>query len=370
MHLETANNLYGTTVNPFNSLLTAGGSSGGEGALQGLRGSCLGIGSDIGGSVRSPAANNGLYALRPTSYRLPLDGVWLDSDGMEQILTVIGPISTSLTGLELLMSTVLAARPWLHDPSLTPIPWRSTPLLPPKLKVAIMYHDGVVMPHPPVRRALRTLAAALAAAPDIELTTWTPYKHDYAWDLIASLFYADGGQADKATVAASGEPWLPLSRWILTENPHVKHLSVEDIWRLTAARDAYRTEYAARWNASAHSISADGDPARPVDVILAPAGPGAAPPLEHARYWGYTAQWNLLDYPAAVFPVTRVDAALDPADTAYRPMNEQDRWNHALYTGPERYKHAPIGLQVVGRRFEDEMVLQAVRRIEKYVPKV
>ena len=50
MHLETASNLYGTTVNPFNRQLTAGGSSGGEGALIGLRGSCLGIGSDIGGS--------------------------------------------------------------------------------------------------------------------------------------------------------------------------------------------------------------------------------------------------------------------------------------------------------------------------------
>lgn len=48
MHLETSSNLYGVTVNPFNSDLTSGGSSGGEGALLGLRGSCLGIGTDIG----------------------------------------------------------------------------------------------------------------------------------------------------------------------------------------------------------------------------------------------------------------------------------------------------------------------------------
>ena len=48
MHLETSSNLYGATVNPFNRSLTCGGSSGGEGALIGLRGSCLGIGSDIG----------------------------------------------------------------------------------------------------------------------------------------------------------------------------------------------------------------------------------------------------------------------------------------------------------------------------------
>jgi amidase len=53
MHLETDSNLYGVTVNPYNRDLTAGGSSGGEGALIGLRGSCLGIGSDVGG--RPPA---------------------------------------------------------------------------------------------------------------------------------------------------------------------------------------------------------------------------------------------------------------------------------------------------------------------------
>lgn len=74
MHLETSSNLYGETVCPYNRNLTSGGSSGGEGALIGLRGSCLGIGTDIGGSIRSPSANNGLYGLRPTSYRLPFSG--------------------------------------------------------------------------------------------------------------------------------------------------------------------------------------------------------------------------------------------------------------------------------------------------------
>ena len=47
MHLETSSILYDTTVNPFHWALTCGGSSGGEGALLGLRGSCLGVGSDM-----------------------------------------------------------------------------------------------------------------------------------------------------------------------------------------------------------------------------------------------------------------------------------------------------------------------------------
>ena len=51
MHLETDSNLYGVTTNPYNCNMSAGGSSGGEGALIGLRGSCLGVGTDIGGKL-------------------------------------------------------------------------------------------------------------------------------------------------------------------------------------------------------------------------------------------------------------------------------------------------------------------------------
>lgn len=53
MHLETHSNLYGVTVNPYNRNLSAGGSSGGEGALVAMRGSVLGVGSDIGGIYSS-----------------------------------------------------------------------------------------------------------------------------------------------------------------------------------------------------------------------------------------------------------------------------------------------------------------------------
>jgi hypothetical protein len=58
MHLETANYL-GTTVCPYNRRLTSGGSSGGEGALLGMKGSPLGVGTDIGGSVRSVREDEG-----------------------------------------------------------------------------------------------------------------------------------------------------------------------------------------------------------------------------------------------------------------------------------------------------------------------
>lgn len=88
MHLET-DSFLGPTLNPYNRELTSGGSSGGEGALIGCRGSPMGyvmtfrvarlslmssLGTDIGGSIRNPAALNGIYGFKPTATRLPKGG--------------------------------------------------------------------------------------------------------------------------------------------------------------------------------------------------------------------------------------------------------------------------------------------------------
>lgn len=322
MHLETSSNYYGTTVNPFNRDLSAGGSSGGEGALLGLRGSCLGIGTDIGGSIRSPAANNGVYGLRPTSCRLPLQGMSATMLAAEHILPVIGPLSVSLGGVKTFMKTLLDAKPWIREPSLVPLPWKTEAQFPAQdggkaIRVGVLRDDGVVRPHPPILRALDDVAEKLRGVPGIEVIEFAPYKHDEAWTIISSLYFADGGAEEKAAIAASGEPWRPLSKFIITENPNVKHLSIAETWALTAKREAYRTEYARHWEESG------------IDVLLCPVGPGAAPPIDTAKYWGYTAQWNVLDYPALVAPVSKV-LPTDAAEADYKPRNEQDRYNHEL----------------------------------------
>ncbi|KAL8697489.1 MAG: hypothetical protein Q9201_007104 [Fulgogasparrea decipioides] len=368
MHLETSNNLYGVTVNPFNRALTSGGSSGGEGALLGLRGSCLGIGSDIGGSIRSPSANCGLYGLRPTSFRVPVQGMAATMMFEEQIIPVIGPLSTSLEGVKLFMKTVLSGKPWLTEPSCVPIPWRDQESYLPtvsgrKLRVAVLWSDEIVKPHPPVTRALREIISKLQDTPDIEVTTWKPYKHDEAWEIIASLYFADGGKEETDAIAASGEPWRPLSKFIIQENPYVKHMSIEDVWYWTGRREQYRSMYAKIWNETAMTSGPNGEPEEMVDVILAPVGPGAALPIDQTKYWGYASQWNLLDYPALVFPVSKVDPDIDKVDEGYHPMNEKDAFNYNLYE-PERYRGAPVSLQLVGRRYEDEKVIEALDYIK------
>ena len=337
MHIETSSNLYGATVNPFNRILTSGGSSGGEGALIGLRGSCLGIGSDIGGSIRSPSANNGIYGLKPTSYRVPTHGWSATMLNAEHIVAVIGPLSTSLEGIKLFMKTVLAAKPWMVEPSLLPIPWEESQSISAasptkKLRVGVLWSDEIVTPNPPITRALKEVVEKLKEVKEVELVDWKPYKHDEAWEIISSLYFCDGAQEEKDAIAESGEPWLPLSEFIIKENPNVKHHSIEDVWYWTGRRDSYRSAYAKLWNDTATSKGSASEPNGTIDVILCPVGPGPAPILGHAKYWCYTSQWNLLDYPALVFPVSRVDPKIDVVDKEYRPVNEKDEYNYKLCT--------------------------------------
>jgi len=145
-----------------------------------MRGSCLGLGTDIGGSVRSPAANCGIYGLRPSNYKLPVEGWAATMAGQEQVVGVLGPLSTSLEGIKLFMKTVIAAKPWLDEPSLVPIPWRdqgsqlATSSGKKKLKIGVLWHDEVVRPHPPVLRALQEMVDKLKSTDGVEIVDWKP----------------------------------------------------------------------------------------------------------------------------------------------------------------------------------------------------
>lgn len=170
---ETVNNILGYTWNPKNRNLSSGGSSGGEGALIGFRGSPVGFGTDIGGSIRIPAAFCGLYGLRPSSGRLPYEGMANSMDGQNTILSVVGPLSHSAACLRLVTQAILSKEPWLHDPLVHELPWReaqerevlATINKPSKgngkLAFGILEHDGSVTPHPPVRRAMKIVHQAL-----------------------------------------------------------------------------------------------------------------------------------------------------------------------------------------------------------------
>ncbi|EPT05414.1 hypothetical protein FOMPIDRAFT_130741 [Fomitopsis schrenkii] len=352
MHLET-HSYMGRTLNPYNTALTPGGSSGGESALIAMKGSSFGVGTDIGGSVRSPAAACGLYSLRPTPYRVPHSGLHGPCNGAEGVMFAAGPLARSARDVKLFMSIILAAQPWLEDPLAVQIPWRAVEETR-KLRMGYMMNDGNVQLQPPLRLALEKVVSTLrerGADLGIELVEYTPWQHKEGLDLVRSLYFTDGGKDVKNTLAANGEPLKPLTEWVLS-NPLVREHTISELWELCVRRDAYRTAYLKHWN-SFH-----------IDVLLCPVGPGPAPRHDTAKYWGYTAQWNLLDYPAAVFPTGLRATGTEPFDGDFQSFGEDDQINHDAYR-PEFFKGAPLSLQIVSRRFNDELVMDAVTRVDR-----
>ncbi|CAG9995553.1 unnamed protein product [Clonostachys byssicola] len=357
MHLETVSVVYGRTVNPYNRDLSPGGSSGGESALIGMRGSLLGVGGDIGGSVRCPAAHVGIYAFKPTLKRISVMGARGLMIGKEAITSTPGPMTVDRDALELFMKAALESKPWLTDPSLTFKPWTPFRFIQ-QLKVAIMWWDGVVKPHPPMIRALQEVAEACKKA-GMEVVDWDAESlhHETSWELLTQLYWPDGGEEALGLMKEGGESVLPLSKFILQEHSQIKNLSQHELWDVCRRRDEYRAEYARAWTNS------KGEDGREVDVIICPPSFGAAPPHDQSRYWGYTSHWNLLDYPGAIFPVTTVSPEKDPIEAGYVPKNEEDRFVYEMYD-PEKYKDMPVTLQIIGRRSHDEKVLAALKEIE------
>lgn len=89
------------------------------------------------------------------------------------------------------MKTVIAAKPWLREPSLLPFPWNEDDAYNGrKPKIAVLWDDGVVKPHPPISRALKKVVEKLTERGNVDIVDWVPYKHDEAWAIIVLKLFA------------------------------------------------------------------------------------------------------------------------------------------------------------------------------------
>lgn len=356
MMLECESFTHGRTVNPFNSDLTCGGSSGGEGAINGIHASPIGLGSDIGGSIRCPSAFNGIYGMRTTLGRIPSSDFFSCQMGSESIISVTGPLTRSLDTLELLMKTVVQEKPWTVDPSLTSIEWKSN-VRKKTYRIGILKTDGVVTPHPPITRALDMMCEKLKCMDNVEVFEFEPLNHLKAWEIISTLYFEDGGEDTRKTLKSTGEPMCPQTEWILGKDS-VKRLKAEDIWKWNLEKQKYRKDYLKHW-----LLFNNPDGNTPMDALIAPVFPGPAAKHRSAKYWGYTAQWNLLDYPVLVFPVTKVDLKKDIPVEDYKPKNEMDEFVYKQYDSPESFENAPVNLGLVGLRYSEEQLIDIMKLI-------
>lgn len=153
--------------------MTSGGSTGCEGALLALRGSVLGVGTDIGGSIRVPSACNGVYGFRPSVGVVPHGGVRdLTVPGTGGVRSTARPMATSLRDCSLFLKAIMQAETWRYDSTAVSIPWRCLAAKK-ALRIGLVEDDGLYTPSPPVRRGLKQAPDLLQNTTSIEVTPLT-----------------------------------------------------------------------------------------------------------------------------------------------------------------------------------------------------
>ncbi|CAG8981732.1 hypothetical protein HYALB_00013431 [Hymenoscyphus albidus] len=359
MMMETISNLWGETNGAYHSGTSSGGSSGGEGVLLAMKGSPLGVGTDIGGSIRIPSSFNYLYGLKPTFGRFPVYGTKSGISGQDFIYSNNGPMSRSLSTLKLYCKAVLSTSvsPWNLDPKCLAIPWRENTPLPKKLRFGIIPdNDGEIHVHPPISRGLALTKAALLAAGHTVIP-WSPKNHPEMAAEMNNSFYTLGGAAILELTRKHSEPVFGSMKAYERAYEVGEHgtLGPTKLSEMINRRNAFQKAYLDRWNATR------GEGEEVMDGIICPASPWTAPRLGVTQTEvfcvNFTGVFNLLDYPACTFPVTFADKELDKVRTDWTPLNKKDRALQADYD-PEFYHGTPVSLQCVGRRLEDEKVLE------------
>jgi amidase len=212
------NPIFGRTNNPWNLERTPGGSTGGGAAAVAAGLSAFDVGSDLAGSVRTPAHFCGLFGLKPTERRVPNAGHIPEPPGVPRAvrhMNVLGPLARSVDDLALVTRTICGA----HDaePDVAPMPWIEPPARPLKAhRFAWSADFGAVPVTRETRGAIQKLAAALAnAGCRIEERNPDGFSFDEAWENWGEIAIAEraatGAERSRERVAALnsalGEGW-------------------------------------------------------------------------------------------------------------------------------------------------------------------
>jgi fatty acid amide hydrolase len=335
----------------------------------------LGVGTDIGGSIRVPAHFTGIAGLKPTLDRWPNHGVTSALSGQEAVRGQTGPMARSARDLRLLLEGLDPRRMSALDPRVPPLPFEDPSRVDiSKIRVGFFIEDSFIPASNAVARAVTQAASALRGV-CASVTHFTPPGIDEAIHAYFGALSADAGEGVGAllkegevdVVLKSMRATAGLSDGLrraaakalgLVGEARLRRLvevmgkkSVHEYWRITAALRKARMDILA-------AMDAEG-----VDVILCP--PFATPALPHtlSREFALAASssmiWNVVQFPAGVVPVTRVRASethrVETRDRLERRAAEIDRQSAGL----------PVGVQVVGKPWAESVVVAVMQAIEE-----
>lgn len=330
MAYETENLLYGGTHNPWNLEYTAGGSSGGEAAAIAAGLSAGGLGSDSGGSVRQPAHYTGICALKPTAGRVPAAGHLPPCLGPFAWLGAIGPMARTVGDVALLFETLSG---WdADDPSSVPVTHKAVSLEEARqVPIGWFEDDGLV----PVTAETRAAVQAAARALERQGFTVKPYRPqvlETARKLWWTFFVQCGAMLYAPTIRGHESQLSPTFRDFLAIAQAEAPLAPESTLEAWVKSDRIRARML--------------EEMRDFPLLLCPvcAIPAFRPgerswtvegqKVEYLEAMRYTQWFNFLGGPAAVVPVAQSAEGL------------------------------PIGIQIAGRPFADELVLAVAAAVE------
>ncbi|KAF9485469.1 amidase [Pholiota conissans] len=383
---ECSNPVWGRTTNPWNENYTCGGSSGGEAALLAMDGSAAGIGTDIGGSLRIPAAYCGIYSLKPASGRVSYFGAKGPVPGSEGIVTVAGPMGRSVEDLELISRVTFGVPS--SDYLVPPLPFREV-AMPKKLKFGYYTSDNYIKASPACKRAVLETVEALRNAGHECVEFEVPDAH-VPFNLFAAIVSADGYKTmlshlgpdpkESALFLATLGPSIPgfirnFAAWVIEKFVgdtlfastvrSSRKKEVFETYQLIKAKNEYRNRfYNDVW--SRYEF----------DSIIAPVQ--ALPQLPHGGCNNFstlaeaTIIYNVLDMPAGCLPVTRVDPAKDHLTDEWLtgPGLGSRVIEGGIYRGtkplydPEALRGMPVNVQLVGKKWEEEKVLAIMKVVD------
>lgn len=345
--LDSYSPVHGSTLNPYNTSLTTGGSSSGEGALAGFGASIIGLGTDIGGSIRAPSSFCGIYGLKPTRGRLSMLNCVGSGPGNDFVKAVVGPMSRDLRLIELFMENIIKQKPWKDDVSLEAVPWEIVSL-PKKLTLGYTTFDGVVHPHPPIVDAIEEFVKEYdgKTIDGVEITfkKFTPTIPADMIQMLVGMFMPDAGERARKWAEKFDEPLDAPAPEVVAL---AKKLEIADVFALNVKRDKYRQKAWEDWKEQG------------IDAVVYPVYISPSSVLRTPNYGLYTMIWNVLDYPGVTLPLTKMDAKKEYGDLP-EPANDMDKTFQGFYE-KDKFDNAPIGVQLVGPRFEEPLLLKVAQ---------
>ncbi len=363
LYFETDNPVFGRTNHPASNDRSPGGSSGGEAALVASHASALGIGTDLGGSVRVPAAFCGLVGFKPTAGRVPDQGRFSIPLGQQAITSQIGVLARSVDDAVLGVRVAMGQGHdgWGPLGSLDEVKVGA-------LRVVVLEDDGILSPCPAARRAVRDAAKVLQERGARVVEAKLPDRA-----VLRDLFYrVMSADALRHARAVLGKTKIDPRVKQVIDSSSLPLFVIELMLTLTNRRKtidivrAFSDGSAAQYFATVERLTAVREEAlaamQGADVVLSPAS--ALPALRHGAalelgtLGTYTTAWNVLGWPAGVVPFTTVR----PGEESDRPASS----DKADLTAQETERGSaglPIGVQLAAPPHRDHVVLAAMKAL-------